>query len=253
MPQAISLVRVVPITLALLAVVACGSKSPGGATPQKTGAQVGQAPTTNAATTPPAAATATPATEEFPKTARAYAESILAAWKQHQLEWLGDLTTPEVQEQIIEIPGPPNQSWTYHQCSNAAGSAHCEFFNADGDAIVLQMATALLGKAHAAIGVSLDLTEYSTNAVTYVKAFIDAWKAGNLPRMAILADQNEVEYFTHYTPPDAYSTCTDGAAGSTYVRVYNSDGLNYTLRVVNQELGKKHAIAEHSNVPAPCP
>jgi predicted small lipoprotein YifL len=252
MPQAITRVRYLPLLLALLTLAACGSKGPGGPSPNGTGAQVGQAPTTAAATPPPTVA-ATPNTEEFPKTARAYAESVLAAWKQHQLEWLGDLTTPEVQEQIIEIPGPPNQSWTYHRCDNTAGSAYCEFFNADGDAIVLRISTPLLGKAHATIEVSLDQTEYSMNAVTYVKAFLDAWKAGNLPRMRTLANQNEVDYFTHYTPPDAYSTCTDGAAGSTYVRVYNSDGLNYTLRVVNQELGKKHAIAEHSNVPAPCP
>src|SRR5574342_573752 len=92
---------------ALLLATGCGKKAnPGGATPNPTGAQVGGAPSTPAGTTPPAA---TPAAADYPKTPRAYAESILAAWKQHQVEWLGDLSTPEVQEQILEIPGPPNQ------------------------------------------------------------------------------------------------------------------------------------------------
>jgi len=72
----------------------------------------GPAGTTGAPTTKPP--TTTP--PSYPVTARAYAESVLAAWKQKQIERLGDLATPEVQEQIIEIPGPPNQSWTYQRC-----------------------------------------------------------------------------------------------------------------------------------------
>lgn len=245
MPRVIALTLVA--ALALLP-AGCGkhgvtSETPGG------GQAVGSSPSATAAATTPAA---TPATAEFPKTARAYAESVLAAWKQHQLEWLGDLTTPQVQEQIIEIPGPPNQSWTYHTCNGAAGSTFCEFFNANGDAIVLRVTNSLLGKAHAVAGVTFQPTTYPNNAEDYVKAFIKAWQDGNRPRMLALANQNEVDYFTHYTPPENYSTCGEGAMGSTYVRVYNSDGLNYTIRVVNQFLGQKHAISEHTDITPSC-
>ena len=89
----------------------------------------------------------------------------------------------------------------------------------------------------------------------YVDEFIEAWQMGNRIRMKLLANSTEVDYFTHYTPPENYSLCTDGAAGSTYVRVYNSDGLNYVIRVTNATLGHAHAIAGHVTPPVPpaCP
>src|SRR5262245_8121283 len=120
--------RVIVLTLAAaIALLPAGCRKRGVNSDNPGGQAVGSSPSATTASTAPAA---TPATAEFPKTARAYAESVLAAWKQHQLEWLGDLTTPPVQEQIIEIPGPPNQSWTYHTCNSGAGSTFCEFFNA---------------------------------------------------------------------------------------------------------------------------
>jgi hypothetical protein len=71
--------------------------------------------------------------------------------------------------------------------------------------------------------------------------------------MTVLANAAEVEYFTHYTPPGAYSTCATLSAGTASVRIYNSDGLNYTLTVAVATLGGKHAITGHAGTPASCP
>src|SRR5262245_3488918 len=122
----------VALAFAAVLAVACGLGSGGsGSTPTPTAS-------TSGSTSPSASAS-------YPTDAQAYAEAILSAWRLHQLTRLGDLTTALVQEQIIEIPGPPNMNWTYHRCDGTAGSSYCEFFNANGDAIVLRITHSLLG------------------------------------------------------------------------------------------------------------
>ena len=81
------------------------------------GADHGAGATTTTVAPPPA--------PTYPTTARAYAEAVLAAWKQHLINKIGDLTTALVQDQIISIPGPPNQNWTYQRCDGTAGSSYC--------------------------------------------------------------------------------------------------------------------------------
>ena len=171
----------------------------------------------------PTTTSAPPAAPAYPATARAYAEAVLAAWKQKLINKLGDLTTALVQDQIISIPGPPNQTWTYQRCDGAAGSSYCAFVNADGDVITLRISTALLGKAHAATEVKLDQTEYSSDAKQYVQAFVEAWRNGNTKRMlALSADQSVVDFFTHYTPPETYQVCSRLVGSVWRVRIYNN-------------------------------
>jgi hypothetical protein len=143
-----------------------------------------------------------------------------------------------------------NMTWHYGRCEGAAGSTYCIFFNDDGDKFVLQLNNQLLGQAHAGVSVQFGQIEFPSAATAYVKAFVAAWQDGNRWRMLALANQNEVDYFTHYTPPDpGYQTCEDHVAGSTYVRVYNTVGLNYAIQVTNAQLGKSHAIAGHAPTP----
>jgi hypothetical protein len=111
------------------------------------------------ATLPPSAAKSspakpsTPAPVTYPAGAKAYAEAVIAAWKAKNLTKLADLTTPEVHEQLIEIPGPPNMSWTFVMCDGAAGSQYCTFKNADDNRIRLRLQGDKLGKAHATVAV----------------------------------------------------------------------------------------------------
>jgi hypothetical protein len=174
------------------------------------------------------------------------------AWRTNQQTRLADLVTPTVLGQL-QAAGTIEPNWAYIDCQGAAGSSYCRFLNADGDAVTLRLDHQLLGKAHATSEVKLDLTTYSNNAVEYVKAFVEAWRNANTQRMATLANQTEVDYFTHYVPPAAYLTCATFASGRASVRVYNVDGLNYTLDVTVAALGGKHAITGHSASPAACP
>ena len=105
----------------------------------------GATPPPTAATTSPTAVATTAAPASYPSSARAYAEAILAAWSAKKLDRLGLLTSAEVQEQLIEIPGPIDTHWHYSRCDGAAGSSYCVFFNNPGDMITLRVANAALG------------------------------------------------------------------------------------------------------------
>lgn len=235
--------------LVVLGVTACaGANGPATPTPSSSpSASSAPAETTSAAPT----SAAPTSTASYPSTARLYAEAVLLAWRTNQQTRLAELVTPTVLSQLQSTSNvEPN--WTYVSCEGTAGSTYCQFINGDGDAIILRVENLSLGKPNATTEVKLDLTTYSNNAVEYVKAFIEAWRNANTRRMAILANQTEVEYFTHYTPPGTYSTCATFATPVASVRIYNADGLNYTLTVAVALLGGKHAILGHSPTPASC-
>jgi len=86
--------------------------------------------------------------------------------------------------------------------------------------ITLRITNALPGKAHAAVEVRLDRTE--------------------------------VDYFTHYTPPDVYPVCAFGVVNTWQGRIHNADGLNYLVKIADSARGKPHAITSHVT-PVPLP
>jgi hypothetical protein len=237
--------------LVLLTTSAClNTEAPLTPSPAVSASETAASPTASPTTT---ATSATPSpTTAFPATARLYAEAVLLAWRTKQYGQLGELTTAAVLSQL-QTTANVEPNWAYVSCQGAAGSSYCMFINADGDAVTLRLDNQLLGRARATTEVKLDQTTYSNNAVEYVKAFIEAWRNANTKRMAALANQGEVEYFTHYTPPGTYFTCATLSAGTASVRVYNPDGLNYTLTVSVATLGSKHAITGHAAVAAACP
>ena len=144
-------------------------------------------------------------------------------------------------------------NWTYVDCQGAAGSSYCQFINADGDSVTVRLDNQLLGRSRATTEVKLDQTTYSNNAVEYVKAFIEAWRNANTKRMAALANQAEVDYFTHYTPPGAYSTCATLAGGIASVRVYNAGRPELHAHRGGGDAGAKHAITGHAPRRPPAP
>ena len=239
------------LTLIAGALTGCGTVQGGTPNPPLSSSGVeglGSSPGPDATTPPPT----TSAAPTYPGTARAYAEAVLTAWRLKQQTRLAELTTAEVEEQIIEVPGPPNQQWVYQNCDGAAGSSYCGFVNVDGDVITLRISNQLLGKPDATTEVKLDLTVYAPKATDYVKAFVEAWRNGNTRRMLALSSQAEVDYFTHYTPPSTYTVCSFKVGTVWQVRVYNSDGLSYLMKVTDAQLTKPHAITSHVT-PVPLP
>jgi hypothetical protein len=133
-----------------------------------------------------------PAEPSYPGTAQAYAEAVLAALDSDDWDWFGELTTPELFDQLIELPASVDDDWAFHRCDGAAGSAYCSFLNDDGDALAIRISNALLGQAHAATEAILDATEFPNDGKTYVQEFIAAWKFGNTVRMHLLSSASVV-------------------------------------------------------------
>jgi hypothetical protein len=245
---------VVPLAL-LLALVAlasgCGGKDAGdvsSGSPTGGAQALGSNP---APATPASAATTAPQPKPKPPThpgsVRAYAEAVLAAWKQGDVARLADLTTPMVQEQIMEIPGPPNQDWSFRDCEDDA-TVYCGFFNAVGDWISLRIDKDKLGKAHAASAVEFDATVYPADSFDYVKEFIAGWEFGNIRRMQALARPEVVEYVRHGPAPvnPVYATADGGGAGLHRIEITNPDGFHLILDVGTTLLGSPDAIRGYS-------
>jgi len=183
-----------------------------------------------------------PPAASYPKTARAYAEAILTAWRQKQNNRLADLTNAQVHEQIVEIPGPPNMTWTYVQCDGAAGSSYCEFYNNAGDDIVLRLINEQLGKAHAAIEVRFNVLP--DDGVAYVQAFVQAWQLAHKPRMLKLSVPEVVDAVREMAaaPRNPKYDTPEGGGGLLVVRITNDEGFKLDLHVGTTLLGQPHAI-----------
>jgi len=247
------------ITAAVLLLTGCAGQrpAPGDSTPAAT-TGFGQAQA-GAGTDPPAA-TATPPVEPttqppgpppvaYPTTARAYAETTLAAWSTGDLPGLADLTTPEVYEQFVEIPGKLRTDWIHYRCDGVAGSSYCTLRNGDGDQVTLRVVSQRLGGPHAASQLSADLTTYPANGQSYARAFVRAWAARNTPRMRALA-RPDVVVAVNNTYQDRPSgnwllgaTDKHGGAGLLIVDLdINEGSIHFTLHVGTTLLGTRHAI-----------
>ena len=128
-----------------------------------------------------------PPAVSYPTTARAYAEATVAAWAGHDLDGLANLTTAQVHEQFVEIPGQPKTDWIHYLCDSVAGSSSCTLRNGDGDQVRLKVTHQYLGGPHAVVEVSTGRTPYASDADTYATAFALAWASNNTARMRALA------------------------------------------------------------------
>jgi hypothetical protein len=136
------------------------------------------------------------ASPDFPVTAQDYAQLTVAAWAAPDPIRLGELTTPDVREQIIALPGPPNPDWTFVRCVREQDSgSDCAFYNADGDELVLHVDHDLLGGPGATTAARYEVTSYPDEVVPYLETFVAAWQAGNVARMRNLAVAAVVEVF----------------------------------------------------------
>jgi hypothetical protein len=238
-----------PVLLGVVALAGTGcakTDRPEPGPPAPTAAVLTGSPASPSASQSPAGPPPPTNLADYPQTARVYADWVLAAWRQHQIDWLGELTTAEVQSQIIEIPGPPDMNWTFVRCEGAAGSAYCRFANANGDAITMRVSTSLLAMAHAVVGVTFDATTFPSGGLEYAKAFIAAWQDGNVARMKALAVPDVVAYAATVTAPvsPAY-TPVSGGGGLMQVTV-TATGFHVVLDVGTTLLGTPHAIVGSS-------
>ena len=144
-------------------------------------------------------------------------------------------------------------NWAYASCQGAAGSTYCQFLNGDGDAVTLRLDNQLLGKPHAITEVKLDRdrrtrTTPSSTSRRSSRRGVTPTRSGWQPWPT--RQRSSTSPTTRRRGPIRLCQLLSGCAAS--VRVYNTDGLNYTLSVSVPTLGSKHAITGHSATPATC-
>jgi hypothetical protein len=171
----------------------------------------------------------------------------MAAWTNHKDSRLADLTTDDAGASITTLPAGIDTHWHYNRCDGAAGSTFCAYDNNNGDRVELHLDNATVGHPDAVIEFKYDPTVYASDPDTYVNAFMQAWKDGNVRRMQALSSAQVTSYFTHYTPQDTWHLTDDSGAGHAHVTIANDDGFMQTVDVVTLTLGQAHAIAAVCN------
>jgi hypothetical protein len=198
---------------------------------------------------PPPPPPASPPAATYPTTARAYAEATVAAWSAGDLSRLSALTTPEVDEQFIEIPGKLAPDWIHYRCDGVAGSNYCTLRNGVGDSVTLRVTNQYLGKPHAVVALTASLTTYPANGEMYAREFVRAWATGNTPRMRALARPAVVVAVNNAyqdRPQGTWALGVNGEHGGAGLLIVDVDinegAITFTLEVGTTLLGTRHAI-----------
>lgn len=178
----------------------------------------------------------------FPVSVPEYAHAAVTAWAAPDLLRLADLTTAEVHEEIIELPGPPDQTWAFLQCDDEDPGWACAFYNTDGDYLVLTLDPDRLGEPRAVVDFAFEPTTYPTTAREYAEAFITAWQTGNRARMAALATPEVIRALDRLTPAPATGYELDEGDDPLVGVVVEFAEAEITLQLSLARLGESRAV-----------
>jgi hypothetical protein len=229
-----ALAAVVCVLLAVTAAAGCGRR--GGDDQPVTGGNsgLGAGPTSSLSPAPP------PPPPTFPSTSREYGEAVVGAWTGGDQGRLGELTTPEVNDQLLQIPGPPSPDWTYLGCDTGH---YCSFSNGDGDLLILLIPAASVGQANATAQVSYNATSYPDDDLDYVREFVGAWQNDNLTRMQKLALPEAIEVFQQVGSGEVFGYGRVGGGAGLSIVLVSGVGFEVEVHVRTMFLGHPHAIA----------
>ncbi|MPZ29165.1 MAG: hypothetical protein GEV12_22920 [Micromonosporaceae bacterium] len=234
----------------------------------------GDDPEPPATATPPPTGSPTPRTdpagtatdEEFPSDPQEYAERAVAAWAAPDPVRLAELTTVEVHQQIVDLPGPPDLTWRFIRCQAdpdagptpgptlsptlGTGSSDCAFYNLDGDRLVLTVEHPLLGQPRAATAMSFEVTSYPDQALAYLEEFVAAWQDDNLGRMRNLAAPAALDVYQPIPPPAEVDYQAGEPTDTVVEVVVTFPAGEVTTEISTALLGEPQAIRTAELTPA---
>jgi hypothetical protein len=175
----------------------------------------------------------------YPDTPRAYAEALIAAWTGPDLDRLADLSTAQVHDQLIQIPGPPSPDWTFITCDTGH---YCSFYNGDGDFLVLLVPAASVGQANAAAQVAYNVVSYPDDDIDYTRELVEAWRNGNLGRMQLLALPEAVDVLKEINPGEVFGYGHVGGGAGLSIVMVSGVGFEFEVHVRTMFLGQPQAV-----------
>lgn len=180
---------------------------------------------------------------DYPESVQEYAELTVAAWAAPDLFRLAELATPQVQDQLLDLAGPPDLTWRFAQCQRVDGSSDCGFYNNDGDHLVITITHQRLGSAQAATGTDYQAIRFPEEPLAYVAEFVTAWQSGNRARMAGLATPEAVAVITGVPASAEVDYRVGELAGSTAMVLITVDDQELTATLSQARLGGPQAIS----------
>ncbi len=221
------------------------------------GASGGPSGVPSTPTSGPSTPSTTPATPSTPATSAPatpypsdYAQAILSAWGSHDLVRLTLLMDAADATHLLTL-GDPDRHWTAVPGGGTTGSTYAQFYNNNGDWLVLKLNdNDLLSKLfHAGRLNTWDPISYPNDATAYAKEFVDGWIDGNQARITKLSSSAVTSYFLTLTTPDSSYTAGPapggGTAGHQHIEIKDAGtSLDTTLTIADQSLGGAHAIED---------
>lgn len=249
--------------IGVLALTACGSKSPQDPNASPTGqGQLGDAPSASASATAdgtPAATTTTQGgggtTNPYPSNAKDYGLEILKAIANNNDARIVDLsslnTAQYVQQQNYKAK---NGQWTHANCDSGA-TQYCHYYNQTGDFASVGVETSKLSSKGAVSSVTIEGNTFASDAVNYVGQFAYNWTYdAGFVRMRAYATQQVVDAVSGKQKLNAGGggvmsggavSCPPANQGKTCVEMHAVGGsltISYTFVVDPTKVGKPNAV-----------
>lgn len=179
---------------------------------------------------------------DYPESAQEYAELTVAAWAAPDLFRLAELATGQVQDDLLDLAGPPDLTWRFTGCRPVEDSSDCGFYNSDGDQLVVTITHQRLGSAQAATGTDYQPIRYPQEPLAYVAEFITAWQVGNRARMAGLAAPEAVAVVAGLPTDAEVDYQLDESTDTVATVLITVDGQELTATLSRARLGGPQAI-----------
>jgi hypothetical protein len=241
------------LTGAAVLLAACGAGNTGGG-------QANQSPPGNGSAfgsaLGSASAAATAAPDEplvFPTTAGPYAQAAMHYWNVGDAGRLGQLSDPGNAVFGTLNSGNYNKNFVLYQCTGAAGSSICAFYNQVGDEVDLRLRNELVGHPRAVVDGQFHPITFPDDLKAYAQEAITAWTNHNTAAVALLTGKPGDSAFSGVPASHRNDTwtfdSTDGAAGHLYYVFGNAAGDTVVIGFVNPGLvtppPNRHGLIEN--------